>query len=209
MTVQETKDLVQVALGVVSLVGVLSAAFTWANLRGRKLIHKQIEAIRNEISPNGGKSLNDAIKRIETKVDRMKDGLHFVIALSEEPVWECDPAGECKWASPALCAMFGLSHQEMLGWGWLSAIATQDERHKTAEAWNDAVTRMIPYTQTYTIHNRVSGERSVVEARGFPSNGDDGRAVWYYGTVNKLHPFKTRQTVVDTAIPGMKGAINE
>lgn len=202
MNLSEVKDVIQVVVGSITVLGAMIAGTTWINVRGRRVLREQLAKLQTEFTPNGGSSFRDSINRIERKIDKVNAGLHFGITLRDEAVWECDPEGHCRWASPALCQMFGMAQQDMTGFGWLEVIASQDERAKVGREWLEAVERRIPYAAQYTIHNRHTGEKCVVESRGWPCTDGDGRPIWYYGTCERKHRFATRETEVDTAIAG-------
>jgi PAS domain S-box-containing protein len=202
MNLTDTRDIVTIATGAVGLFTAIGAGLTWLNIRGRRMLREQLANLQKELLPNGGKSLNDSIRRIEGKIDKVYAGFHFGITLRDEAVWECDPEGHCRWASPSLCHMFGIAQQDMIGFGWLEAVATQDERARVGKEWVDAVEKRIPYSAQYTIHNRMTGEKCVVESRGWPCVDTDGNPIWYYGTCERKHRFATRETEVHTAIAG-------
>lgn len=187
MDVSELSKWIPIAVGSITIINAGLAAATWVNIRGRKAIRQQLNRLYTELMPNGGKSLNDAVRRTEAKLDA---GLRFSATLQDIPTWEADAAGKCVWASPALCQLFGLSQSDMLHSGWLDAIATQEEREKISREWATALKHQIPFSAVYTIHNRSTGEHYLVESRSWPCTAD-GKPFWYYGSCQRKLPVKT------------------
>lgn len=187
MDVPDISKTITIAVGCVTLFNASLAVATWINLRGRRAIRNQLNRLYTELMPNGGKSLNDAVRRTEAKLDA---GLRFSATLQDIPTWEADAAGKCVWASPALCQLFGLSQSDMLHSGWLDAIATQEEREKISREWATSLKHQIPFSATFTILNRSTGECYVVESRSWPCSAD-GKPFWYYGSCQRKLPVKT------------------
>lgn len=140
--------------------------------------------VLNALSNRRG-SLMSAIRRIEENGLKYTAGLHFSWAIRDECVWECDANGNWRWASPALAAMLGLDPQDMHGRGWLEAIETQEERTAVARAWIDAMTNNVPWSATFTVHNRKTGERFKVESRCWPCIDPTGKQFWHYGSFTR------------------------
>jgi PAS domain S-box-containing protein len=200
MNLAEAKDVVILTTGAIGLFTTVGA---WLHVRGRNILKKQIEGIQAELTNDSGKSTKDIVNRIEKKLDRVSAGLDFSFALHEKAVWQCDSYGNCTKASPALCEMFGMTEAEMLGFGWMLAIDTQEERSHVSDEWKKAVETRIPWAQSYCIRAKNRVGRIMIESRSYPHFGDDGKATWFYGTCEIKYHFTTEQTLVATAIPGM------
>lgn len=164
----------------------------------RDLLLSKVDTILKEMTPNGGGSLKDAVNAMRTDVQKLKagvailrDGLRFSLGLQPTAVFETDETGRCTNASPALCDMFGKTHEEMLGLGWLSAIESAEGRDRVWVNWRSAVESGMPYKDRYLVHNEKTGERFYVSSRAVSSKTDDGVVRYYFGSVEKEQPAST------------------
>lgn len=167
-------------------------------LRAQKVValHSKVDAILKELTPNGGGSLKDQVtsmradvKTLKANVAVLRDGLRFSLGLQPTAVFETNEAGRCTNASPALCEMFGMTHEEMLGLGWLAALASAEERDRAWLNWRSAVESGVPYKDRYLVHNVKTGERFYACARAVASKTDDGAVSHFFGSVEKEMPL--------------------
>lgn len=163
-------------------------------LRAQRVIelHSKVDAILKEFIPNGGGSLKDQVtsmrddvKKLKANVAVLRDGLRFSLGLQPTAVFESNESGRCTNASPALCEMFGMTHEEMLGLGWLAAVDSAEERDRAWLNWRSAVDSGMPYKDRYLVHNGKTGERFHVTARAVASKTDDGVIRYFFGCVEK------------------------
>jgi len=125
---------------VVAAVVGLSSFAVFAGRAMRKN-YNAINAVLDELRPNGGSSLRDAINRIES----------FQISaltLTGKAYWISDPDGKCSYASPQLATMQGVHPEQVLGWGWVSQIAPQD-REQVRLRWDSAVKDQREFHESY------------------------------------------------------------
>ena len=191
------RDWIQIAVGLVALAGVVGAGAALLRDRGRKILATAVlEEIRDQVKPNGGGSLADAINRTEAcvhemsgRLDILQAGYRFALRAGDA-IWECNATGECVYANAQLCELFGLPLNDMLGWKWLVAIDGPQERTRVADVWNRSVKDGIPYQVEYRVHNNRTGEIFQGEARGFPVPAGDGKTLWYFGTFTRLAPVR-------------------
>ena len=116
--------------GIITAVSVITAAGIGV-FKFMKSVGKALAYIQAELVPNGGGSLRDAINRIEAL---QLAGLQ----LTGKAYWLSNPAGECTFASVKLATLMGKTPDQILGWGWVSAVAL-DDREKCRKEWDAAV----------------------------------------------------------------------
>ena len=169
-------------------------------MRARRVVelHTKVDTILKELTPNGGGSIKDAVtamredvKKLKANVAVLRDGLRFSLGLQPTAVFETDETGRCTNASPALCDMFGMTHEEMLGLGWLAAIHSAEERDRAWLNWRSAVESGVPYKDRYLVHNARTGERFYAASRAVASKTDDGVVRYFFGSVEKELPAST------------------
>lgn len=101
--------------------------------------------------------------------------------------FECDADGRTTAVSQNLCALFGLTEDQMLkdGSGWLSVVEEPDFVYRQ---WINSVTQHLPYRCTYMVR-RKSGETFYVEASATRIEYG-GETYRYRGAVRKLDGVK-------------------
>lgn len=120
----------------------------------------KVDNIEKFVLPNGGKSINDAVVRVENKIDIITSRQDANFNLNELPMFECDEFGECINANDSLCKLFGASKNQMLGNGWLHYLVDSERQKKV---WLDAVESDNEITSNYTINYGLSG--TLIEAK--------------------------------------------
>ena len=89
---------------------------------------KELAFIRGELTFNGGGSTKDFAKNSYELAVISNMRTKHIIMINPVAMYECDKEGRFILANTALCELFGLSEQEILGNGWLSAIAPEDRQ---------------------------------------------------------------------------------
>lgn len=146
-------------------------------------IKPAIALVTTELAPNGGHSLSDKINRIRDQVLILESRGRAAWAADGVATYECDEAGQCVWVSPALCELYGLSYESMLGTGWLSALVNTADRERVWEAWQHAVTTGIPYEDEYRVRNRKTNKEISVRTYTTACKDSRGRVARYFGAV--------------------------
>ena len=91
-----------------------------------------INAVGTEFTKNGGNSIKDRIQRIDDMVTlgelRSKMIANNFLSVG---AFERNTDGETTWVNKAICEMFGLTEDEMMGNGWLAGV----DGHCREEVW--------------------------------------------------------------------------
>lgn len=145
-----------------------------------------INSFYREFSTNGGKSIKDQITRIDdnTRLSELRSKLVATTLLTTGS-FECSPEGLLTWGNKALCDLLGLSFDELMGKGWLSAVA-EDERADVWFQWMENVANGIPHESVFTVNNRKNNESFVCRSTAFMHKTIDGRILGYYGTIIRI-----------------------
>ncbi len=128
----------------------------------------RMDEILSELRPNGGGSLRDAIARIETQNAIALGRIDLVVVALGDQVagYETDAAGLCVWTSPAYCALVARSPNELLGWGWITALHPDDADH-VRDNWRSSVEDRRTYEQRFRMI-RPDGQAIPVVSRASP-----------------------------------------
>lgn len=138
-----------------------------------------------------------ALKEIGSRLDGIEDEIVILqtsnqlrgdmCSLCMTATFEADADGRCIAVGTSLAKMFGMEHDEMLGWKWMDGISTADERKQAFDVWMSAVKSGLPYRHTFHVTNRQTGETFICEAKTKAITGKSGKVIRYFGTVTKLH----------------------
>jgi PAS domain S-box-containing protein len=124
-----------------ALVGGLRQLWRLVRAELRAAIRAETEPILKEVTPNGGGSLKDAVKRTESKVDSMGVDVAHAISLAstngarlsavvanlQAAYYEMDADGNVTSVNDAYLELFGLSHAEALaGEAWRKFVDDDD-----------------------------------------------------------------------------------
>jgi PAS domain S-box-containing protein len=96
------------------------------------------KTMKDQMGVNGGKSLRDAIDRIEDTVRRSEARQSAIGHAFSRPLFETNAKGLYVHVNHAYEELTGFSLDELLGNGWFSAVYIEDRRHIATE-WAHAV----------------------------------------------------------------------
>lgn len=176
----------------VGMIGSAMAVATTVVVLFRKWIYKpfrawikRIDGAIAELKPNGGTSIKDTIRRIDSKIFEIQARTVVIQDASEKAIFECNASGECIYVNKALSDLFGLERSDMLNKGWLEAVDKED-RINVWKEWNDFIVNDIPYEAEYYIHNKRTGQKikCIALARSFKDN--EGKSIGIHGFVEPV-----------------------
>lgn len=102
--------------------------FMFGQREAHQQIRAQLQMIIDELMPNGGGSLGDAVRRTEKKVDFL--GARHLADLNgaKMAMVETDANGHVVWVNRAYVAMTGRGIGDVSGEGWVNVIAPEARR---------------------------------------------------------------------------------
>lgn len=145
------------------------------------------------VEVNGGQGKPSMSARID-KQSRALDEMRLSILAGEQRmrrvldrfpmgVYECAPDGKCLWVNKTLAEMWGEEHDDMLGWGWLARIHS-DDREPTHTRWMSSIGKGIPYRSTYRVEPKGSPDILLVRTEAERiCNPTTGELMLLVGTV--------------------------
>lgn len=180
--------LIQVATENATLITSILAAIAAviAAIKGAIKLYSVKRAQINELLELPAK-LKTEISTIITRLNGLEQMGAITRSALDVASWECDPSGYCVEASPALCEIFGLTREEMLGRGWLEAIERSNEREAAWNEWARSVSSHIPYRHDYNITNQRTGKTAHYTTTSRTILDADGEVVRYVGFVRRGH----------------------
>lgn len=159
-----------------------------------------LKEIRDQFYNNGGSTLRDVIDRSFSEVTRTLRLIEMNFGVLWEhwdvPSYKCDADGMCISANNALCDLYGMSREEMLGTGWTAAIKDSDQRANAWRHWQESRRDGLPYVDSYTIINQKTGEVNHAETWAkVARNPKTGKPEGYIGLLRVVgNTEKKRET---------------
>lgn len=142
-----------------------------------------IKKINEELKING-KRANTYIKELDIAILCNTARIHALLDTFKIGLFECDKDGDCTWVNKALCEIFGMTSEEILGHGWVAAII-EDQRSKVFAEWMNSVKNDFPFTWQYNIINKESGENIRIAVTSITVRDDHGEPILFFGSVVK------------------------
>lgn len=103
-----------------------------------KLALEKIEKIFFEVTPNGGTSIKDAVRRIEKEAALSRERFKAMYAEDSAAVFESDSEGKFIWVNRTFCRLTERSPDQLLGSGWHNAICPRF-RSETICEWEKSI----------------------------------------------------------------------
>lgn len=148
----------------------------------------KLKEITEELTPNGGGSIKDVVGKINELVLLNALRTRQMIMTHSVAIYECEPKhGLCIMANKALCELFGLSEEEMLGNGWIKAIVPRD-RQACWDGYQKAIASDIPYDWSYVVQNQRTRECYKCSTEMVVLRDGCSKAIVYQGIVEKRMP---------------------
>jgi PAS domain S-box-containing protein len=154
-------------------------------------LNKQIETIYLEVTPNGGGSIKDAIKRIESNYGEIEAKLislqNIQDAYREDGpigIFECATTGENLYVNRTYARWLGASKSDLLKLGWVNFVPKED-RESYRKAWKNAFEDGRELEMPMKLI-RSDKKEIYCNIWAYPIINKDGTVVQYLGIINKV-----------------------
>lgn len=154
-------------------------------------LQQDVQGIRAQVSPNGGSSLSDAVNRTEKSVKALASNVALLSGTmranaDSDPrraLFECDADGENIWVNKTYMRWVNNSASELLGWGFINVIHT-DDQDRVRNEWS----RALKEERQYNLRHRITagdGSAISVETVATPISVD-GKIERWVGVIRRL-----------------------
>lgn len=141
------------------------------------------EDLRRNFGDDVGGKLRDILTKYSVTIGQLEMRLTTLETQAGIGVYACDAnTGECRVSNPVLAEMFGLSREEMKGWGWTVAVVNAEA---VRQKWITACRLGVPYHDTYEVENQRTKERFFVQTAAYLPN-DPYDSTTYSGWVKRV-----------------------
>lgn len=153
-----------------------------------KDIEDKIDALMKftsgKLSPNGGSSIFDAIKRIETHLLSREQFQYAIMQDTNLGYFKCSIDGRNEWVNRTYARFLGCGTSELIGFGWKKFIrAAELERYN--DVWQQAFSDGCEFEDIVEFTN-VQGEPVPLKISVSAMHGLKGDVIGYVGQVTDL-----------------------
>lgn len=145
MTIPEHVIFVSQVIGAILVIlGMLGSTYKWVV---KPIIHHftevktqflKLDAIYEELKPNHGSSIKDAINQIRHTVHTIEKRQRAWLSYEDQGIFETDADGKCIWVNRAYLKMLNVTFEEVQGNGWKNFIHPH-ARENVFHEWASAV----------------------------------------------------------------------
>jgi len=149
------------------------------------LVIESLADIQGRVSPNGGGAIPDALNRIEARQCSQIAKSNAIRYSAKEATFETDLAGSCTETNRAHSRLTGFGHEEMLGDGWINAVAPSARVAAQAQ-WDKAVSEGREFSEDILYVRPNSRREYLVHVTAFRQLDDEGTLHGYHGIVELI-----------------------
>ncbi|MEG4573075.1 PAS domain S-box protein [Microcoleus sp. N3A4] len=132
-------------------------------------------------------------KQAEDAIKKSEERYRSLIVATSQIVWISDAEGRCP-DLPSWRAYTGQTEAEVVGFGWLDAIHS-DDRERTAQVWMEAAQTRSLYEIEYRMR-AADGKYRYFQVRGVPILNEDGSVREWVGTCSDIHDRKQAEDAI-------------
>ncbi|MEH2081367.1 MAG: ATP-binding protein [Nostoc sp.] len=153
---------------------------------------EEMVAVRtNEITKTNEQLQEEILERqrILEILRQSEERYRYLAEAIPQLVWTTKPNGECDFFNQNWCEYTGLTLEQSLGSGWLTALHPDDVQ-RAEKAWSDAVKNSTIYNNEYRFKRAADGSYRWQLSRGLPLKDEQGFVVKWFGTCTDIHEQK-------------------
>jgi PAS domain S-box-containing protein len=140
--------------------------------------------VKEKLSPNGGSSPVDAIKRIENRQIASDARQAALLNDANDGIFYCDVNGRNSWVNRTYARFLGCGTNELLGLGWKKFIHT-DELKRYHQVWSEAFADGCEFEDFVTFYD-VENKPIKLKIAANAIQNEKGETVSYIGQVIKV-----------------------
>jgi PAS domain S-box-containing protein len=159
-------------------------------LRAIALLQQKAYSLQEELFER--KAAEECLHLAENALQANEERFRVLANQSPIMIWQSDTTGAAAHANASWCQFTGLSEEETLGNGWISAVHPED-RDTVLHLWMQAVTTHAPYHAQFRLRRSDGIYRNVL-VYGYTSSDPEGTFTGYIGTILDI----TEQTELET-----------
>ncbi len=131
-------------------------------------------------------------QRILEVLRQSEERYRYLAEAIPQLIWTTDSNGQSDYFNKNWCEYTGLTLEQSLGYGWLSALHP-DDLQQASDVWLNAVKNGTLYNNEYRFKRASDGSYRWQLARGLPLKDEQGHVVKWFGTCTDIHEQKEIQ----------------
>lgn len=144
----------------------------------------RVQAIEQQLGPNGGKSAGAKLDRVHDMTRRIDARLSATMNVIATAVFDADADGMFVGVNRAFEVLTGYSNAEVTGRGWLSAVHP-DDRGRVAEDWVRATKDKRIFECDFRIRHRAGVVFVRVHGEAKPTCDEDDNCIGWMGAFHE------------------------
>jgi PAS domain S-box-containing protein len=148
-----------------------------------------VERISDQMFPNGGSSMRDAVDRMSKMMLDMSKDVSMSVAQnrslfeqSDLGMFEGNEEGAVVWANRALRKLSGMRLEQLVGSGWINAVH-DDDRRRVENDWMLCTGNRRPFLSMFRITHIGTGASTSVHCEAYPVFADGGIGSGWLGLI--------------------------
>lgn len=190
----------ELVAGVLTAIASLGAFVRWVwplikklgnKMLGNEKIHKRLDELStklnfivSEMTVNGGASIKDQLNRVEEVCSLTNERQRARMLDSDDLVFESDENGDVIWVNRTYARTVQRVTQELLGHGWVNAIAP-DYRERVTESWYNSVAEDREFEMSFEFAT-PDGDTFPVILRSYKMRDPRKATIGFLGTITLL-----------------------
>lgn len=142
-----------------------------------------LRQLLDEVRPNGGSSLRDAINRIEHRQIRLDERAKAMMHEEDKAMFESDAEGNTVWVNRKYQRLVGRTLEDLKGHGWVNTIHPEDREHVNEE-WYRAVEEERTFVSNFRVVD-PEGNVTHVNCISYVLRGPDGKPLGFLGVIKR------------------------
>lgn len=140
------------------------------------------QKIEKELSPNGGGSVVDAIRRIESKMIVQESTDAAILMDYNIGIFRCDIYGKNTYVNRTYARMLKTGREDLMGHGWKNFLR-RDERERYAQVWSNAFADSREFEDVVEFQDSEKKTVKVI-VHGYPLPDSNNKIVGFMGMVS-------------------------
>jgi PAS domain-containing protein len=128
-----------------------------AQIREMRAAHPRLLKAVRELEPNGGQSIYDTIRQIQSEMSLLRSLLRAQMANDGRAHFEVSANGTCTWVNREFCLLTASTESENIGLGWHNIIHP-DDGERFYRDWKNAMESVRDLRGVYMLANTALGE---------------------------------------------------
>lgn len=174
----------------------LVSAFAFPILAGHDCVGVMSFFIRRRKQPDAsvlgmletiGRQIGEFARRtqVEAAIRQSEQRFRLMADAIPEVIFTTIPEGACDFANARFCELTGLTFEQVIGYGWMKALHTEDRQRKL-DQWQRSVRTGEPFEARYRFR-LADGEYRWYLGRARPVRDEKGNITAWFGSATDIH----------------------